>query len=235
MMSIGEIVYRIQEQPMLRAVKTSDIVNHVKTVIELVGVPGVKEEKKINLIILDYRCQLPEDFLERLSVRMIDSVSKTPIVVLSHGTDNFLQFTKDSSTIVQSDTLYSHKIINGFIYTDFKEGEIELLYTAYHTDEQGWPMIPRIESLYLAIEGYIKTRYYGVLADQNAQYERALVRAEQQYVWYVAKATNKLLHLDPVEAQALGNAIIRLIPLKLNFYTDDKYNNQPESVNKHLW
>jgi len=235
MMSIGEIIYRIQEQPMLRAVKTSDIVNHVKTVIELVGVPGLKEDKKINLIIQDFRCQLPPDFLERVSVRMIDSISKNPIVVLSQGTDNFLQFTKDSSTLVQSDTLYSHKIINGFIYTDFKEGEVELLYKAYYTDANGWPMVPKNESLYLAIEGYVKTRYYGILADQNAQFERAFQRAEQQYVWYVAQATNRLLHLDPVEAQALGNALVRLIPMKLAFYTDDKYINQPESINKHLW
>jgi hypothetical protein len=235
MISIGEIIYRIQEQPMLRAVKTSDIVNHVKTVIELVGVPGLKQEKKINLIVQDYRAQLPSDFIKRVTARMIDSVSRTPVVVLTEGTDNFIRTVKDSSTLVKSDTLYSYKILDGYIYTDFKESEVELIYTAYYTDENGWPKIPNNASLLLAIENYIKQRHYGILADQNAQFERAYQRAEQQYLWYVAQATNSLSHLDPVEAQALGNAIIRMIPQKTSFYTDNKYIGQPEVLNKNIW
>ena len=235
MISTGEIIYRIQENPLLRAVKTSDIINHIKTVVELVGVPGLKEEKSIYLTIIDYRCQLPSDFLSRVAVRWIDPSTKNAITTLSHTTDLFGEFTSISGTDTQTQVLLTHKIVNGFIYTDFKEGEIQLLYTAYCVDEKGWPMIPRNESLVLAIENYIKARYYGILADQNAQFERAYIRAEQQYVWYVAQATNSLLHLDPVEAEALGRALTRMVRFEGQFESSNKYSGQKEVLNRRIW
>jgi hypothetical protein len=232
MMSIGEIMYRLLEQPLLRAVRQSDIVTHVKTVLELVGVPGVKEEKLINLDIVDYRAPLPSDFLERKAVRAIyDSIR----VAMTHMTDEFGKFNKEILGDKEEDILFTHKIVGQYIYTDFKEGQVELIYTAYVTDENGLPMIPRNESLYLAIENYIKSRHYGILADQNAQFERAYQRAEQQYCWYVGQATASLLNLDPVEAQAFGEAIIRMVPIKDNFYTNYKYAGQPERRNNSIW
>jgi len=233
MISIGEIVYRILENPLLRAVKKSDIVTHVKTVIELVGVPGLKQDKFITLNINDFRAPLPEDFLERVSVRILNGNEK---IVLTHDTNNSGQFNNVAYGVSDDpDTLYTHKIVNGFIYTDFREGIVELTYKAYYTDDKGWPMIPRNESLVKAIDYYIRARYYEILADQNAQFERAYERAHGQYCWYVAQATSSLLTLDPVEAQALGEALVRMVPLRDNFYTDNKYSGQPERLNKVIW
>jgi hypothetical protein len=144
-------------------------------------------------------------------------------------------FNKEQDSVNFIDTIFTHKIVGQFIYTDFKEGVIEMTYTAYHVDENGWPMIPRNESLYLAIENYIKARHYSILADQNAQFERSYNRAEQQYCWYVAQATTSLSMPDPIEAKALGDMLIRLVPIKDNYYTDNKYAGQPERVNRKLW
>jgi hypothetical protein len=88
----------------------------------------------------------------------------------------------------------------------------------------------------LAIENYIKSRHFGILADMYPQkYERAYQRAEQQYTWYVAQATASMLNLDPVEAEALGNRIIRMIPLKDEFFTNNKYSGQPERLRGNIW
>lgn len=230
--SIRQLIYRIKENPLLEAVSTSDIVTHVKTVIELIGVPGIKMDKKINLVIQDYRAELPVDFIDRTSVRYIRTTDK---VVLTHATDEFIEKEAEVNEEEIPDTIYTHKIVNRFIYTDFKEGEIELLYRAYYTDENGWPMIPSEESLLKAIEYYIRSRYYEILADNNAAFERAYQRAETQYNWYMAQATSKLLTLDPVEAQALASSLIRLIPLDNTFYTNDKYRGQPENFNRNIW
>lgn len=232
MMSIGEIIYRIQENPLLQAVRKSDIVNHVKTVIELIGVPGLKEEKLVQLTIADYRAQLPSDFLTRKSVRVINGSQK---IVLINMTDEFGKFDKELIGDAPADKLYTHRIVNGFIYTDFKEGEIELVYLAYHTDEQGWPMIPRNESVVLAIENYIKARYFRILADNNASFERAWAEADKQYCWYLAQATSSMLTLDLVEAQTLAAAIVRLVPHKDDKYTNYKYEGQPERLNRNVW
>lgn len=232
MISIGEIIYRIHENPLLQSVKKSDIVNHIKTVIELIGVPGLKEEKFIKLTIIDYRAQLPADFLTRKSVRIINGSQK---IVLTNMTDEFGKFDNEIVGSTPADKLYTHRIINGFIYTDFKDGELELVYLAYHTDEQGWPMIPRNESVVLAIENYIKARYFRILADNNASFERAYSEAEKQYCWYLAQATTSMLTLDLVEAQTLGTALIRMVPQKDSQYTNYKYDGQPERLNKNIW
>jgi hypothetical protein len=232
MMSLGEILYRLLEQPLLKAVKKSDIATHVKTVLELVGVPGLKQEKLLSLDIHEFRAELPSDFLARKTVRALNGDDK---IVLTNTTDEYGQFNKEIFGAKNPGTVYTHKIVNGFIYTDFKEGKVELVYYAYVTDDKGWPMIPRNESLYLAIENYIKSRHYGILADQNAQFERAYQRAEQQYCWYIAQAKGFFSTPDPVEAQALGEMLVRLIPIKENFYTNDKFISQPERLNKHIW
>lgn len=232
MISIGEILYRILENPLLKGVKKSDVVIHVKTVLELVGVPGLKQDKFVRLQVVNYRCPLPDDFLQRISINVVDSRGK---IVSTHATDNFAEFAGEVVNPADADTLFTHKVTPNYIYFDFEEGEIELLYKAYHTDDEGWIVIPRNESLILAIENYIKARYYGILADQNANFERAYQRAEQQYSWYVAQATNSMLTLDPVEAQALAAALVRMVPLKDQFYTHNKYSGQPERMNRDIW
>ncbi len=241
MISIGEIIYRIQEHPLLKSVKKSDIVNHVKTVIELIGVPGLKKEVRVVLLVADYRVKLPEDFLERVASRAI--VDSSAIKVnMTHNTDDFAVYNKKIAEEIESEnittlneTLFSHKIVNGYLYTDFVQGEVELIYRAYEVDENGWPMIPKNESVVLAIENYIKSRYFGILADMNANYERAYQRAEQQYTWYIAQATTSLINIDPVEAEALGSRLIRMIPISDSFYTNDKYSSQPERLNRQIW
>lgn len=232
MISVGEIIYRINENPLLKAVKKSDIVNHIKTVIGLIGVPILKEDKLIVLNIIDYRAQLPSDFIRRKSVRVLDGSDR---IVLSHMTDEFGIHNRTLDDIDEDDRIFTHKIVEPYIYTDFKEGTIELSYYAYILDENGWPMIPNNESLIKAIDYYIRARHYEILADQNAQFERAYQRAEQQYCWYVAQATSSLLQPDPVEAQAIGAMLMRLVPMKDNFYLSDKYAGQPERINRKVW
>ena len=237
MVSIGEIIFRIGEHPLLKNVKKSDIVTHVKTVIELIGVPALYTEKTVKLLIKNYRAKLPDDFRNRISVRVIYQGQKR---VLTHDMNDFksgvpmINETKETDGNFE-ETMFTHYISNGYLYVDFQEGEVELAYRAYAQDENGWPMIPKNESLILAIENYIKARYFGILADMNANYERAYQRAEQQYTWYVQQAHNSMLQLDPVEAKALAERIFRMVPTVDSFYTNDKYSGQPEQMNKNIW
>jgi len=237
MISVGEIIYRINEHPLLKSVRKSDIVRHIKTVVELVGAPALLTEKLIQLELKDYRVKLPEDFHSRISVRAVIENQK---IVLQHNTDDFKKFNKElaiDENINYGDTVFTHHIVNNsYLYADFKEGTVELAYKAYEEDENGWPMLPKNESLVLAIEYYVRSRHFGILADMYpAKYAQAHARAEQQYTWYVRQATSSLLTLDPVEAEALGNRLVRMIPLKDEFFSNHKYSGQPERVNRRIW
>ena len=230
MVSIGEIIYRLQENPLLRNIRKSDIANHIKTVINLIGAPGLYEDKSITLDIYDFRAQLPKDFVSRTAVRRIYDTNVK--VGLMHNTDDFHNYstlpTEEEKDGV--DLLYTHKIIGDFIYTDFKEGKVEVMYTAITTDEQGMPMIVGNESVRLAIEWYIKQRYYEILwtTGSNGISERHYQNALTMYYQYIGQATNAINTPDPLEAEAIGNTIVRLIPHTDNVESAHKYDSQKE-------
>ena len=227
-MKVGEILYRIKEHPLLKNVNKSDVVNHIKTVIELVGAPGLYEEKLVKLDIRDYRAVLPKDFKSIVAVRTLDGV-KTP---MKRNLDDFKKFNKDTAN---GDTTLSYHIVNNYIYVDFIEGFIEIVYLAYKLDEDGLPILPDNESLYLAIENYIKVRYFGILADlYPGRYDRPLQRAEQQYAWYIAQATSSFTNPDYDTAKAIGDMIVRMLPIKKKEETNFKYANQREDYNRSV-
>jgi len=235
--SVGELIYRINEHPLLKNVKKSDIVTHIKTVVELIGVPALYKDAYVRLTIKNYRAKLPDDFHSRTAVRVVVDGQKR---VLTHNMNDYKGFEDKINAKTENDgnyeeTMFTHHITNGYLYVDFQEGEVELAYKAYMEDENGWPLIPKNESLVLAIENYIKARHFGILADMNANFERAYQRAEQQYTWYVQQAHNSMLQLDPVEAKALAERIFRMIPTPDSFYTNDKYSGQAERMNKNVW
>jgi len=228
MVSIGEIIYRLQENPLLQSIKKSDVVNHVKTVIDLIGAPGLYEDKHINLEIINFQAQIPKDYKSRTTVRRV--LDNNYRVTLGHNTDDAFK-TYPSLTDSEKETvdlLYTHKIVGDFIYVDFEEGNIELIYKAFKLDKEGFPYIEGDESVRLAIEWYIKQRKYEILWTLQKLPERVYQHALQQYHFYVGQATNAILLPDPVEAEAIGNAIIRLIPQTDNFESGYKYDSQKE-------
>ncbi len=247
MVSVGEIMYRLQDNPLLKNVKKSDVVNHIKTVINLLGVPGLYEDKLITLDIYDFRSQIPSDFVSRTAVRRIltstvstSDGSTTDIkakITLTHNTDEFYNEystlnDNDKSTV---DMLYTHKIVGDFIYVDFEEGQVEMSYKAVTTDENGWPMIDSDDSVILATEWYIKRRYYEILWSNGKLPDKVFQHSEQQYRFYMGQATNALLIPDPVEAEAIGNAIIRLIPQTDNLESNHKYDSQKERLRSYRY
>ncbi len=247
MVSVGEIMYRIQDNPLLKNVKKSDVVNHIKTVINLLGVPGLYEDKLITLDIYDFRAQIPSDFVSRTAVRRIistpvsssdgSSVNVKAKITLTHNTDEFYneysELDADNKGLV--DMIYTHKIVGDFIYVDFEEGQIQMSYKAVQTDEKGWPLIDSDESVVLATEWYIKRRYYEVLWSNGKLADKVFQHAEQQYRFYMGQPTNALLIPDPVEAEAIGNMIIRLIPQTDNLESNHKYDSQKERLRSNRY
>jgi hypothetical protein len=223
---VDDILYRIQDDPFLKNVKKSDVVNYIKTVLYLIGAPTLYEDKVVTLQIYDYKAQIPKDFVARTSVRLIYEDGNR--LVLQHNTDDYYNTYKEMSDTTTVDLLYTHKIVGDTLWVDFEEGKVELAYKAVSVDENGWPMFDANESLILAIEWYIKQRYYRILWTHGKLPDKVADYAEQQYNWYMGQATARIQIQDPIEAEATKRAVIRMIPLTDSVATAHKYDSQRE-------
>ena len=230
MVSVGEIIYRIQENPLMSNVQFSDVVRWVKDFINLVGTGIMYEDKVVKLDIIDFRAQLPKDFRSETACRLI--MDNADRLTLGFNTDQayktYPSVTEEGKHTV--DLLYTHKIVGEFIYTDFETGAVELLYKAYIVDEKGWPKINADVEFINALEWYIKKKYYTVLYELSKISQQVYQNTLQQYQFAVAQAKTSMEIPDPIEAEALANALFRLVPLRENVESGHKYDSQKERI-----
>lgn len=229
MKTINDIIFRVYRNPILQNIKKSDIVTYVKEVMGLLDVPAAMEEKRIILNIINYRVVTPSDLHIIKAVSALNYNSRE--VRLHHSSDDRILHQHERRDPQPSTITY--KYVPGYIYTDFESGDIEVIYTAFSTDQDGFPLIPNEPSLLAAIENYIKVQYFTVLADMGMVSEQALHRAETQYAWYIGQAANKFTTPTPEETESLFNAIARLIPDRQAIDTNFKYNAVPQNLRTH--
>ncbi|HSH25177.1 MAG TPA: hypothetical protein VLA13_06530, partial [Massilibacterium sp.] len=114
--------------------------------------------------------------------------------------------------------LYQFKFDNGYIYTNFEEGFIELSYKAFVTDDHGFPMIPDdqrfIEAIKWSIIEQLDYKKWRVAEIPDKVYRHS----EQQRDWYIASARSKADIPSVHKMEALKNMFLRSIT-KVNAYT----------------
>jgi hypothetical protein len=128
----------------------------------------------------------------------------------------------------------TYKHVPGWIYFDFEAGMVEIIYSAFMVDDNGFPLIPDNESLLLAIENYVKVQYFIILFETGHLSEKALERAETQYAWYIGQASNFFSTPTEDEAETIFDSICRLVPDRDAFFTNFKYNSNTERLKLHM-
>jgi len=123
-------------------------------------------------------------------------------------------FTKDGCAI---DLQY--KINNNHIFTNFKEGEVELSYTALPCDEQGFPLIPDNVKYVQAVKAYVASKIAFKLYIQDKMNNQKLTRIEQERDWYMGAATVAGVSPTIDEMESWKNQWLRLLP-SINEHAD---------------
>lgn len=187
------------------------------------------------IVIKDYRGSLPCDFLYPIQARdhktgttlryssdsfhrgLEKSEANLPTIPDSavHGfTSSFnSQFISNQDLLrdtKQTDLTYT--ITDCHIFTNYKEGCIEMAYKAFPTDLEGLPMIPDDVSYINACKHYIgeKIMYKQYLLGKVDA--ARLSKVEQQRDWFVGKA-NSAAHLPTMDQMEMWkNEFVRLIP-----------------------
>jgi hypothetical protein len=229
MVSIDEFIFRIYENPILRNVRKSDIVTHITSVLRLLSVPAILEDKRVVLNVQEYRTVIPRD-VHRITSIMGMNVGGNTKRLISSQDDRITQQGKFRDAQMSA---IQYKHVGQFIYTDFESGDIEVIYKGFSMDANGSPLIPDNESLLLAIENYIKVRHFTIGVETGTIPMNVLQMAEQQYAWYMGQASNSFTIPTPEETESLFNAIVTLLPKRDEHQLNYKYSGLPEVIRNH--
>lgn len=132
-----------------------------------------------------------------------------------------------SSNFIGSNFIPKYKINNGYIYTNFKYGFVEMSYKAYPLDEFGMPMIPDDIRYIKAVETYLIARidYKRWRMSRSATDERVFNHSETESLWYImsARSKSKVPSIDMMESikNMVLRSVIKLNEHKSNFKNSD--------------
>lgn len=215
----------------------AEVIEWVGELIDLIGVRIQYIEKITNgtcaapcpnpapVIIENYMGELPCDL-----VRLNQARRKDDKIHLTYSTDNFHQYNDVNGAQVNfaQPGQFPYKIQNGIIQTSFKEGELELSYLAFPTDENGFPMIPNETKVILAAAMYVIERIDYRLWRQNKISGDVYEKSHRDYCLRVAQATSYLNTPTVDQAESLKNMWLRLIPRIFSHRDGFRYLSQEE-------
>lgn len=115
---------------------------------------------------------------------------------------------------------YTYKIDNGYIYTNFQTGYVEIAYTGFVLDDYGFPMVPDdqrfIEAIRWSLVEHIDYKKFRIGEISRDIYDIS----EQNRAWYIASAMSKAAVPSADEMKAIKNMMLRSI-VKVN--EDESY------------
>ncbi len=188
--SIDVIANKIYKNPLLKDLNFEDIIDYTLSVIKIAKVPGIYHEESCFKDVNNHMIVIPKNALNIKTVDYCYGKNLIPMIMSSDSLSNHIQKIDSQNNMNKLHNGYSQKtysINNNIIKTSFPEGTIFITFDTIRVDENDIPMIPNSEALLRAIEAYIKVQVYSVLADLQKVSERALNRAEQDYLWYIGK------------------------------------------------
>lgn len=203
--SIREIIDNLTAHPLMRKLTLERAVNYAVHFMRIVNCPQLFEEKYDTIPIKAYRGMLPCDFYSMKQVRM---KSQQFDECLRYSSDTFFNF-KDRK---KKDRTLTYKIQGQVIVTSFPEGKVDIVYTAFPVDDEGYPLILDDSTVIRALEAYIKKQMFTVLFDMREINENAYVAACQDYAWAVGQAQNRMKMVSVDQMESIGNGMTRLVP-----------------------
>ena len=209
-----------------------DIVEWAGQAIQKIGVPSAYVDVVTNgigtagnpITIADYRGTLPTNIVTLTGVR--EDTYKYPMVAVAGSfpptyTTNNLKNAGDA-------TMLGYRIENGYIYTNFEEGAVELSYKAFLTDTNGFPKIPDKERYIEAIVAYCNYMLAKRLWLQDRLADKKFELLEQDWLFYVNSAKT-IAHMPDLDgAESLKNQLLRMRQSSYHHAAQFAYLNTPE-------
>lgn len=197
---IKEILNRVLRHPLLKGINLEDAIYYTLDFIRGMGLPEVYIDKEEIIHIEDYRQLLPCDCIKVIQVREPKSQRTLPYM-MSSFTENKIQI------------LPAYKIQGNVIYTNFREGDLLISYSAIKVDGDGLPMLPDTPVFLKALEAYIKKEYFTILFDLGKINLNVLQIAQQDWAFNAGHCRSHFMLPSEDEMELIGRIMKRAIPL----------------------
>lgn len=236
--SVEEILERVRRDFGFEDVYADDVREWIWDVMSFIAVPAMFIEKVADIKIENWRGRLPAD-LHSMTEHGIRE--KTTGAILSKTDNLFQQvdqiddsavtglidgeaIVSDMGVITTSGTQYVsfmapdgdlsryyYSINNNFIFTNVKEIDIELRYTAFPVDDRLFPLIPDDAKVIRAVVYYIAERiaFKMMLSDRLSERKYAMI--EQGYLFNVAAARTKAHTMDIGDMETFKRRVLSLV------------------------
>ena len=169
----------------------------------------MQKVKGLQLAVEDHKAKLPYALLTIKQLRYYDKDTEV-WKVISFNPRNFNPHEKDSKNLSVK-TKESYSLNPNFIETTFEEGIIELNYTRFPIDEDGYPLVPDNQYFKEALFWYcykkiIMSGYKPRVEEINYFY------ADEQWKFYCSAARNKANYPDLDQYERFRDIWVGLLP-----------------------
>lgn len=197
---------------MMRDIPFETAVEYTVDFLDLMGTPGLYDEKTAIIEIRDWRGELPCDFRDMIQVRVAEHQHCHKPFFLNRAT---YRYSGDSFHMSPDKPIagsLTYKTQNMVIFTSTRDVDVEISYNAFATDDEGYPLLPDNTSFLRGLEAYIKMMWFGIKYDEGKISEAVMNRADREYCWAAGDAQSEFSRLDIDKAETLFNSFATLLP-----------------------
>jgi hypothetical protein len=195
-----------------------DAIEWVADCLALVGAPRAMVEKVTDgnidlyhpqaITIENYRGRLPFDIYEVKQVRRCPDLAS-----MRRSTDTFhMAYYCKSSCDLNCNSELTYKLNSDYIFTSFESGKVQIAYTAFPSDERGYPLIPDNQKYIEACKYYIATKVGFIKLAKGQITDTFFNRLEQNSLWYIGAADTSARMPNYDQMEGWKNMFTRLIP-----------------------
>lgn len=109
-------------------------------------------------------------------------------------------------------SMLTYKIEEGFIFTNFKEGLVEVAYKAMPTDDNGFPLIRNDEKIIRAVTAHLIERIDYKSWRRGELPDKVYQQSQKERSWAIASARSNALNPTVAGMESIKNMWVRLIP-----------------------
>jgi len=211
--SLNQVLSRLLMSPMMEGITESDVALYVADCMSLIGAPMSYHDKVQTIEICNYRGELPCDMLYIQQTRKRESNGVLRHMRYSSDTFHSAYHEVGSPDFMAQPANYDfpYSLNNGMIYTSFESGTVEMSYKAIPVDKEGFPMVPEDSVFQLAIEWYVKEKWYTIQWELGKITDKVLNNTQQQCAWYIGKANTRAQLQSIDQAETFKAAFTRLL------------------------